>query len=121
MTDTPALSHTGSSHCDRVVFQVQGDIDSALACNGAICSCKGSLLWVVPRARVEPKSPANAATTNLFNQHLIRHRFCPVCGIHPCGENTAPRGNTMAAINLRCIEGIARSENPVHTLGSKCL
>lgn len=121
MTDTPAPNHSGSSHCDRVVLEAQGGIDSALACNGAICSCKGSLLWVVPHACAQPKSPENAATPNLFNEHLTRHRFCPVCGIHRCGENTAPKGNAMAAINLRCIGGIALSENPLHTLDNKCL
>jgi hypothetical protein len=34
------------------------------------------------------------------------HRFCPTCGIHTHGEGTDPKGNKMAAINVRCLEGI---------------
>ena len=37
---------------------------------------------------------------------MISHRFCTACGMHPYGEGTDPQGNKMAAINIRCLEGI---------------
>ena len=38
---------------------------------------------------------------------MIRHRFCPECGIHPFAHATDPKsGRPMAAINVRCIENI---------------
>ena len=33
-------------------------------------------------------------------------RFCPECGIHPYAEGVDPKGNKMAAINVRCLDGV---------------
>ncbi|OGB14054.1 MAG: aldehyde-activating protein [Burkholderiales bacterium RIFCSPLOWO2_12_67_14] len=118
---TPTPTHTGSCHCGRIVFEVHGAIDNALACNCSICSRKGSLLWFAPRASLVLKTPEDAASTYLFNKHAIRHRFCPVCGIHPYGEGTDPKGNAIAAINLRCIDGIDLAAIPVHPFDGKSL
>ena len=75
-----------------------------MACNCSICSRKGSLLWFVPRDKLRLLTPEEDASTYLFNKHVIKHRFCPVCGIHPFGEGVDPEGNAMAAVNLRCLE-----------------
>lgn len=108
------MRYTGSCHCGHVKFQVEGDIDMAVACNCSICSRKGSLLWFVPRERLELQTPEDAASTYTFNKHVIQHRFCPRCGIHPYGEGTDPKGRKMAAINLRCVEGLDLTKIPVH-------
>lgn len=63
-------------------------------------------MWFVPRPALTLKTPEDAAATYTFNKHVIRHRFCPTCGMHPYGEGTDPKGNAMAAINLRCVDGI---------------
>lgn len=106
-------TYTGSCHCGAVAFEVDGTIDHALSCNCSICSRKGALLWFVPRAQLRLKTPESAASTYTFNQHVIKHRFCPVCGIHPYGEGVDPQGKAMAAINLRCIEGLDLDAIPV--------
>lgn len=121
MISDPTTTHTGSCHCGRIAFEVHGTIDSALACNCSICSRKGSLLWFVPRANLELKTPEDAASTYLFNKHVIRHRFCPVCGIHPYGEGVDPKGNAMAAINLRCIDGIDLAAIPTQHFDGRSL
>ena len=59
------------------------------------------------------QTPDDAAATYLFNKHVIKHRFCPTCGIHPYGEGTDPKGRAMAAINLRCIEDLDLEAIPV--------
>lgn len=100
------MKYTGSCHCGKVAFEVEGQIDGAVACNCSMCQRKGSLLWFVPRSSFSLLTPEDAASTYLFNKHLIRHRFCPNCGIHPYADGIDPQGNAMAAINLRCIEGI---------------
>jgi hypothetical protein len=100
------MKYHGSCHCGKVAFEVEGELTSALACNCSICQRKGSLLWFVPRDTFKLLSPDDAASTYLFNKHLIRHRFCPSCGIHPYAEGTDPKGNAMAAVNVRCLEGI---------------
>jgi hypothetical protein len=30
----------------------------------------------------------------------------PTCGIHPFGEAIDPQGRHMAAVNVRCLEGV---------------
>ena len=113
------MKYQGSCHCGRVAFEVEGSIDSALACNCSICSRKGSLLWFVPRANLKLQTPEDNASTYTFNQHVIKHRFCPVCGMHPYGEGTDPKGNAMAAVNLRCVQDIDLAASPVHHFDGK--
>ena len=107
------MLYQGSCHCGQVAYEVEGEIQSALACNCSMCQRKGSLLWFVPRAQFRLRTPEDAAATYTFNKHVIQHRFCPNCGIHPYAEATDPKGNPMAAINLRCIEGLDLAAIPV--------
>jgi hypothetical protein len=101
------MKYDGSCHCGKVAFEVEGEIDSGMACNCSMCRRKGSLLWFVPKSRFRLKTPDENAATYLFNKHAIRHRFCPSCGIHPYAEATNPKtGEPTAAINLRCLEGV---------------
>jgi hypothetical protein len=108
------MSHyQGSCHCGRVRFAVDGDMGTAMSCNCSICQRKGSLMWFVPREALRLLTPEADAATYLFNKHRISHRFCAVCGIHPYGEAISPTGQAMAAINIRCLEGIDPSAIPV--------
>lgn len=113
------MLYTGSCHCGRIRFEVEGEVDSGLACNCSICSRKGSLLWFVPRGRLKLLTPEDAASTYTFNQHVIKHRFCPVCGIHPFGEGVGPDGASMAAVNLRTLEDFDLDSVPVQHFDGK--
>lgn len=115
------MIYKGSCHCGRISFQVEGEIDSALACNCSICSRKGSLLWFAPLEKLKLQTPEESASTYTFNKHAIRHRFCPTCGIHPYGEGVDPKGNAMVAINLRCVEDIDLDRITVHTFDGRSL
>jgi hypothetical protein len=107
------MNYRGSCHCGRVAYDVEGTIDSAMSCNCSICQRKGSLLWFVPREQFRLTTPEQNASTYTFNRHVIKHRFCPVCGIHPYAEASDAKGNPMAAINIRCLEGIDLDAVPV--------
>lgn len=107
------MKYKASCHCGRVALEFEAELQPALACNCSICQRKGSLLWFLPRAQVRLLTPEDAASTYLFNKHLIRHRFCPTCGMHPYAEGVDPQGNRMAAINVRCIEDIDLAAVPV--------
>jgi hypothetical protein len=101
------MKYSGSCHCGKVAFEVEGEIDSGMACNCSMCRRKGSLLWFVPMTQFTLKTPEDAASTYLFNKHAIRHRFCANCGIHPYAEAVHPKTKQLtAAINLRCLEGV---------------
>ena len=70
-------------------------------------------MWFVPRDALTLRTPEADTSSYLFNKHVIRHRFCPVCGIHPYGEGTDPKGHAMAAVNIRCLEGVELDKLPV--------
>ena len=107
------MKSKGSCHCGRIAFEVDGKPDKALSCNCSICQRKGTLMWFVPRASLRLSTPESDTSVYMFNKHVIRHRFCPTCGIHPYVEATDPKGNRMAAINIRCLEGIDMDAVPV--------
>lgn len=115
------MTYRGSCHCGNVKIEVEGTIKGALACNCSMCHRRGSLLWFVPQDAVKLQTPEADLATYTFNRHVIRHRFCPNCGIHVFGEGTDPKGNPMAAINLRVIEGIDLVEIPVQNFDGRAL
>jgi hypothetical protein len=100
------MAHIGSCHCGGISFEVEGSIDEVTECNCSICARKGSLLWFVPRDSLRLATPAERMSTYTFNKHIIRHHFCPTCGIHPLAEAKDRSGKPMAAINVRCLEGV---------------
>jgi hypothetical protein len=107
------MKYEGSCHCGNIKFEVEGKIESGLACNCSMCQRKGSLLWFVPRDAMRLLTPEENASSYLFNKHKITHRFCPTCGIHPYANGSMPTGEPMAAINLRCLENIDLDAIPV--------
>lgn len=115
------MKYHGSCHCGRIAFDVEGEIDSALACNCSMCQRKGSLLWFVPREKLELSTPEGDMATYLFNKHAIRHRFCTNCGIHPFAEAKDRKGNSTAAVNIRCLEGIDLDKVPVKHFDGRSL
>jgi hypothetical protein len=107
------MNYKGSCHCGKVAFEVEGEIKGVMACNCSICQRKGTLMWFVPRDKLRLLTPETTLATYTFNKHAIKHRFCVVCGIHPYGEAMDPKGNAMAAVNVRCLEGVDLEPIPV--------
>ena len=103
---------SGSCHCGAVQFTVEGEIDQAIECNCSHCSRKGFLLWFIPRTALTIGSGADQLTTYTFNKHQIQHQFCSVCGVQSFGLGSMPDGTQMAAINIRCLEGIELESVP---------
>ncbi len=100
------MRYAGSCHCGKVKFEVEGELAKATACNCSICQRRGSLHWFVPHQALHLLTPDAELSTYTFNRHVIRHRFCAHCGVHAFGEGVDPQGNRMAAINVRCLEGV---------------
>ena len=100
------MKYSGSCHCGGIRFEVAGDFRDVLECNCSICSRKGSLLGFVPQDKLKMLTPMERMSTYSFNQHVIKHHFCPTCGIQPLSQAKDPSGKPMAAINVRCLEGI---------------
>ena len=100
------MVYKGSCHCGAVAYEVEGDIQGVIMCNCSICHRKGAPLWFVPRASLRIVKGDDALRNYTFRKHVIKHRFCATCGIHTHGEGVDPKGNAMAAINIRCLEGV---------------
>ncbi len=118
MTQT---SYKGSCHCGQIRFEVDGELTGAMACNCSICQRKGTLMWFVPRAQLRLLTPAADMRTYTFNKHIIQHHFCPTCGMHPFGEANDPKGNAMAAVNIRCLEDIDLAAIPVQQFDGRAV
>ncbi len=99
-------THTGGCHCGQVAFDVEGEIDQAMDCNCSMCQKRGGLLWFVPREALTLKNEEADLGTYHFNKGKIDHHFCPNCGVSPFSEGRNPDGTAMAAVNVRCLDGI---------------
>lgn len=100
------MSYQGACHCGKVSYEVAGDLQRVMQCNCSICSKKGYLLWFVPRSNLRIQQGEKELSTYTFNTHHIKHQFCPTCGCAPYGLGSTPDGTEMAAINVRCLNGV---------------
>jgi hypothetical protein len=115
------MIYKGSCHCGQVAFEVDGELEQAMDCNCSICSRKGALLWFVPRDSLHLLTPDAELSTYSFGKHAIKHQFCPTCGIHPFGEGMDPAGNRIAAINVRCLDGLDLETLSIHQFDGRAL
>jgi len=115
------MLYRGSCHCGRVAFEVEGALTLAIACNCSICSRKGALLWAVPRDSLRLHAPADALGTYSFNKHVIDHRFCRTCGMHPYPEGKAGAVDRSVYINIRCLEGLNLASVPVQEFDGRSI
>jgi hypothetical protein len=80
-------------------------------CNAtAHCQIKGMILAFVPEGAFRLVSGQEKLSEYRFYKHVIAHQFCQVCGVQPFGFGTRPDGAKMAAINMRCVDGIEPDE-----------
>jgi len=100
------MKYKGSCHCGRIAFEVEGDLKQVMECNCSICAKRGSLHWFMPRQQLRLATPAASLATYRFGPATISHHFCPVCGCAPFGEGADGSGKAMAAINVRCLDGV---------------
>ena len=107
------MLYKGSCHCGNVAYEVEGELKEVMECNCSMCSRKAAKMWFVPRESLKLATPESNTKAYLFNKHVIQHRFCTACGIHAYGEGSDPKGNRMAMVNVRCLEGVDLDALPV--------
>ena len=101
------MTHSGSCHCGRIAFTLEGEVKQAIDCNCSMCRRRGGLLAFVPREALVLTSKEGDYGTYRFNKEHIAHHFCLTCGISPFSEGADPRsGAKMAAVNLRCLPDV---------------
>ncbi|MDQ0315085.1 GFA family protein [Amorphus orientalis] len=107
-------TYTGGCQCGAVRYEVDIAIDKVNACNCSRCGKLGSLLAFTPAENFRLKTDKAALTEYQFNTHAIHHLFCSTCGIQSFALGTAPNGMEMAAINVRCLDGVDPAAFPVN-------
>ncbi|MCO6389533.1 GFA family protein [Aliihoeflea aestuarii] len=105
------MRYMGGCHCGNIEIEIDGELTAALSCNCSICSKKGALLWAVPHDRLKVRAVEEPARY-LFNNHVIVHRFCAKCGMHPYGEDAAEQPGRSAYVNIRCLEEVDLASVP---------
>lgn len=103
---TEQKTYQGSCHCGKVRYEVSMALESAIECNCSNCSRLGYLLNFVPEAQFKLLKGADELSDYTFNKHAIHHVFCKTCGVHSFARGKDGKGNAMAAINVRCLEGV---------------
>ena len=104
---TQSSTYSGSCHCGAVRYTVEADLSQpVLACNCSMCGRSGTLLTFVPLEKFTLEQGADSLSDYLFHKEHIHHLFCKVCGIKSFARGTGPGGKEMAAINVRCLEGV---------------
>ena len=99
-----AESYEGGCHCGAVRFRVQGDLTDATECNCSICTKKGIIHLMVPRAQFKLLRGEDAITNYQFGTNVAKHTFCRHCGIHSFyTPRSMPDG---VSVNVRCLEGV---------------
>ena len=109
-------THQGSCHCGRIAFTLEGELDAVIDCNCSLCRRRASLLAFFSRSALTLATAEADMATYTFNTHAIRHHFCPTCGIAPFSDGVDPKtGTQVAAVNVRCLEGVDLSALKVVT------
>lgn len=101
-----AQKYSGGCQCGNVRYEVTLDLGTVMSCNCSRCSKWGALLAFAPVSDFKLLSGDGDMTDYQFHKHRIHHLFCSICGIQPFGRGIAPSGNEMAAINVRCLDGV---------------
>ena len=102
-----AQTYSGGCQCGKVRYEVQMEIGEVIACNCSRCARLGTLLAFAPETQFKLLSGAADLTRFEFNRHLIQHQFCATCGVQSFAIGTHPKtGAKMAAINVRCVDGV---------------
>jgi hypothetical protein len=100
-------TYSGGCQCGKVRYEVQMEIGEVIACNCSRCARLGTLLAFAPETQFKLLSGAADLTRFEFNRHLIQHQFCATCGVQSFAIGTHPKtGAKMAAINVRCVDGV---------------
>jgi ketosteroid isomerase-like protein len=96
--------YQGTCHCERVRFEVTGDLGTVTECNCSMCRRKAYVHWIVPRDAFRLLAGEDAITTYRFNTGVAQHHFCRHCGV---AGFYVPRSHPDCIdVNVRCLPDV---------------
>jgi hypothetical protein len=103
---TDAKKYTGGCHCGKVRFEVTMALHEAMACNCSICSKRGLLIAPASKDQFRLLSGEGELVSYQFARKRVHHFFCPVCGVQSFSSGSGRNGETMYAVNVRCLDEV---------------
>ena len=100
------MTYEGGCHCGKVRFRADLDLSSPITCNCSYCSMRGSILVFTPAENFVLERGSEDLSEYRFNSKTIEHLFCASCGMESFARGAMPDGTRMAAVNVRCLEGV---------------
>lgn len=80
---------TGSCHCGRLAFRIEGEVPAALTrCTCTFCAKRGALLAYYPPQQFSVTQDAGDAVYR-WNTKLVAHHFCRDCGVATWSDSPA--------------------------------
>ena len=122
------MTITGSCHCGKCAFRIEGDIPEKLTrCTCSFCSKRGALL-----AYYEPTqfhvTQAAGDSTYLWNTKLVEHHFCSDCGCATYSNSPAfgqdgswDKVTRRIGVNARLFDNFDAATAPVIVIDGKNL
>jgi hypothetical protein len=114
-------TYEGGCHCGAVRYRVTANLDSAMTCNCSICFKTGTMLTFVPFSQFELLRGQEALTDYQWGRKHIHHLFCRHCGIRSFARGVKPGGGEVAAVNVRCLDGVDTSTLQIRTFDGKSM
>ncbi len=120
---------TGSCHCGKINFTIQGDIPPQLTrCTCSFCSKRGALYAYYRPEQLQVSAQAEADAVYRWNTKLVAHHFCAHCGCTLYSDSPAfePNGQwdgstRRMGVNARLFDGFDAAQAPVTVLDGKNL
>ncbi len=129
MQEEVNMTITGSCHCGKSAFRIDGEIPEELTrCTCSFCSKRGALWAYYPPNQFHLTSSATADATYLWNTKLVAHHFCPGCGCGTFSDSPAfgldgswDKHTRRIGVNARLFDGFDAAGMPVMMIDGKNL
>ena len=123
------MSVTGSCHCGKTAFEIQGDIPASLTrCTCSFCAKRGARWAYYTPAQFRLTTPSADLATYRWNSQTVAHNFCARCGCGTFTDSPAfqPDGSWdgtthRIGVNARLFDDYDAATAPVQAIDGKNL
>ena len=123
------MTITGSCHCGKVAFAIEGEIPPKLTrCTCSFCAKRGTLYAYYEPSQFRLTTPAADGATYRWQTRTVAHNFCPNCGCGTFSDSPAFNmdkswdGTTrLIAVNARLFDNFDAAAAPVQVIDGKNL
>jgi hypothetical protein len=120
---------SGSCHCGRVAFEIDGEIPEKLTrCTCSFCAKRGTLYAYFTSTQFILKTPAVNNATYRWQTKMVAHNFCPSCGCGTFSDSPdfQPDGRwdgktRRIGVNARLFDNFTAADAPMQVIDGKNL